>query len=210
MNSCVIKSYLPAKIANSNDITKQSLCFYVFSRLGCSKLQADLLFRAENFDGVVIVEDNAERGLLAEAQFCAGLIPQLATGGTISHLFDHRRGDAIHHDDACRTEIAACLRHDFLELTIMATDEDGIREAVHHPRVRWLFSWQSVAIYFEEVAHNNLDTWGAELSGILLDDRLALRTYLEGENMQMRIVKSGFYGDATSTGSDVPKLMAVI
>ena len=56
-------------------------------------------------------------------------------------------------------------------MTTMPANEYGIRTG------------QGSDVGLEEVANMYADAWGSESAGILVDDGLALRTYLEGFDM---------------------------
>jgi hypothetical protein len=62
-------------------------------------------------------------------------------------------------------------------------------------------------IRFEEVTDMYVDAWGTEATGILMDDGLTLRSNLEGFDMQMRELQTGFYRDTACAKADVPKDM---
>ena len=72
-------------------------------------------------DGVVVVELNSQRFLLMQAQLFASLVPKLATIG-----WYFRRCDAIEDDDAIGGKYGEHFRHDFLEMTTVSANKDGI------------------------------------------------------------------------------------
>ena len=62
-------------------------------------------------------------------------------------------------------------------------------------------------VCFEKVANMDIDAWCTETTGILLDDGLALRTDLEGFDMQMRELQTSLDGDAARAETDIPEDM---
>ena len=108
---------------------------------------------------------------LPKAEFPTCFIPELMAVG-----LDERSLDAIHHDAAVIGKYCQDFCHDFLQFAAMTADEDGIGNA--RRRVGGSGG-------FEEVAYMDVDAWGTEATGGLVDDSLALRAYLEGFYMQM-------------------------
>ena len=66
----------------------------------------------------------------------------------------------------------------------MTSDEDGIRMG------------KSRNISLEEIADMDVDAWGTKLTSVFLDDGLALRTDLEGFDLEMRELQTSFDRDA--------------
>ena len=55
----------------------------------------------------------------------------------------------------------------------------------------------------------DVDAWGTEAAGILVDDGLALRTNLEGFYLEVGEQQTSLDADATRTETDVPQHMFV-
>ena len=55
----------------------------------------------------------------------------------------------------------------------------------------------------------DVDTWGTELTGVLVDNRLALRTDLEGFDMQVGKLQTGFDRDTARTEADIPEHLSL-
>ena len=125
-----------------------------------------------------------------QTEFCTGFIPELLT--VCRHLW---RGDAVEDDDTIGGKNGEHLRHDIFQMPAMSANEYGIRTG------------QGSDVGLEEVANMNADAWGSESAGILVDDGLALRTDLEGFDMQVGELQTGLDGYTTSTESDIPEHM---
>ena len=54
-----------------------------------------------------------------------------------------------------------------------------------------------------------VDAWGTVAAGVLMDDGLTLGAYLEGFDVQVGKLQSGFDADAARAEADVPKDVAV-
>ena len=78
-------------------------------------------------------------------------------------------------------------------MTTMSTNEDGIRTR------------QCREICMKKITDIDVDTWGTKLASVFLDNRLALWTYLEGVDLQMRELQTCFDRDAACAEADVPK-----
>ncbi len=140
---------------------------------------------------MVFVYDNSHRWLLRKTKLTAGLIPEPVTVGRHPGSLD-----TVHHDTAAGFQVAQHLGHDFLEVTTVTADEDGIGCPV---------CCDVIATSRKEVADMHTDAWGAEATGILADDGLTLRPHLEGFNVQMRKLQAGLYRDAARAEADVPE-----
>ena len=75
----------------------------------------------------------------------------------------------------------------------MTSDEDGIGGC------------DGIAAYGTEITDVDVDAWGPEPAGVLIDDSLALRTDFEGFDVQMGELQTSLYLDTACTEADVPK-----
>lgn len=141
---------------------------------------------------MVFVEDDFGGRLLQETKILTSIVPELMT------VCEHLRGfDAVEDNHAIVCQYGQDLRHDLFQFATMPTDKHGIRAG------------ESGDICFEEITHMDVDTRDSEFTGILMDDRLAFRTNLEGLDMEMRKLETSFDGDAASAETDVPKGVTV-
>ena len=70
---------------------------------------------------MIVVEDDSGGRLLRKAEFTASLVPKLMAVGC--HLGGFH---AVHHDAAIGSKVLQDLPHDFLQVSAMPSDEDGI------------------------------------------------------------------------------------
>ena len=131
-------------------------------------------------------------GLLLQAQFLTGFIPEL-----VAVCKDFRCFDAVHDDTAIGFQILENFSHDFLEVTTMPANEDSIRGS------------DGIATNGTEITHVDIDAWSTKLSGVFLDDGFALRTNLEGFYLQMRELQTSLYRYTARTEADVPKHLSL-
>jgi hypothetical protein len=76
----------------------------------------------------------------------------------------------------------------------VAADEDSV--------------WKKSPIgVFQEVPDMYLYAWSAVATAVLADDGFALRTYLEGFDVEVRKEEACLDADATCAGSDIPEDM---
>ena len=118
---------------------------------------------------MIIVKLYSCRRFLPKSQFCTRFIPQLAIVG--KHF---GRYDAVHDNDSVRSQHRQNLRHDVLQTASVATNTDGIRTGKFGD------------VRFEEVTDMYANAWRTKAAGILMDDRLALRTNLKSFYLKMR------------------------
>ena len=105
--------------------------------------------------------------------------------------------DAVHDDASVFGQYVENLRHDVLELTAVATDEDGVG----------CRGDDRVAREGKEFAYVEVDAWGMETAGVFTDDGFALGTDFEGFDVQVGEAEACFDTDASGAGADVPECM---
>ena len=81
----------------------------------------------KDFNRIIVIQLDAKRIGLAQVQFSAGLVPELAATLPVCHLGDNGRGDAVEDDNTIGGEDGENLCHDFLQMASMTSDEHGIR-----------------------------------------------------------------------------------
>ena len=154
----------------------------------------------------MVIQNDMSRGELSESELLTGFVPKLMAVGYLSSAL---HCDAVHYDAAARGEVLLHLRHDVFEVSAVSADEDGIwrcdRVATNGTEVAT--NGTEVATNGTEVANMDMDAWGTEAAGILLDDGLALRTYLKGFDVQMGKLQAGLDADAARAEADVPEHM---
>ena len=141
---------------------------------------------------MMIVQLDMKWRFLLQSEFLAGLIPQFLAIDS-----DLWRNNAIEDDDAVVGQHCQDFLHNTFQCATVTADKDCIRTR------------QGGDIRFEEVANMDTDAWGTEATGILLDDGLTLRTDLEGFDMQMWELQTGFYRDTARTETDVPQNLSL-
>ena len=117
---------------------------------------------------MIVVQLDMKWGILLKTELLTCLVPELATVAG-----DLRSRDAVHHDDTVRGQNCENLFHNLLQASTMTADKDGIGVG------------EMADIRFEEIAHVNVDAWGSETTGILLNNGLALRADLKCLNLEM-------------------------
>jgi len=120
----------------------------------------------KDFNGIVVVDYDAKGRCLLNTKLLAGIIPKLAT---VNRYF--WRGDAVEHDDTIVREHSQHFRHNVLQSPAVPSDEYGIG------------ALEAGDIRFKEVAYMDVNAWGTKATGILVNDSLALRSYLEAANL---------------------------
>ena len=105
----------------------------------------------------------------------------------------HRRSDAVEDDDSIRGKHGENLRHNVLQTTAVASDEDGIGTR------------QRGDVSLQEITHTHLDTRGTETTGILTNQGLALGTDLKRAHLEMGELQTGLDGDTARAETDVPE-----
>ena len=70
---------------------------------------------------MMVVELDSCWRVLGKPKFGAGFLPKLPAVAA-----DLRSNDTVHDDDAVRSKVSEHLGHDFLEMTTMTANENGI------------------------------------------------------------------------------------
>ena len=77
-------------------------------------------------------------------------------------------------------------------MTTMPANEYGIRTG------------EGREVCFQKIADMYIDAWGTKLTGVLLDDGLALRTNFESADFEMRELQSCLDADAACAETYIP------
>lgn len=126
--------------------------------------------------------------LLGKAEFATSLVPN-----PVAVSLDERSLNAIHYNTAIVGQHGQHFGDDFIKPSTVSTNEDSIGTR----KVR--------DVCFQKITNTHVNTWGANASGILLDNSFALRSNLEGFDMQMWKLQTSLNADATRAKTNVPK-----